>query len=118
MNKAISLLVLIHSMTKAEKRYFKLYSNLQEGDKVYLTLFALMEECSSVEEVTRRFGVDAGESSFDIAAFDITTGILDQLSTACCIYGAGMTSRPAFPTAWPRRRSFSAAACCRPRPKS
>ena len=48
MNKAISLLVLIHSMTKAEKRYFKLYSNLQEGDKVYLTLFALMEECSSV----------------------------------------------------------------------
>ena len=44
MNKAISLLVLIHSMTKAEKRYFKLYSNLQEGDKVYLTLFALMEE--------------------------------------------------------------------------
>ena len=59
MNKAISLLVLIHSMTKAEKRYFKLYSNLQEGDKVYLTLFALMEECSSVEEVTRRFGVDA-----------------------------------------------------------
>ena len=67
MNKAISLLVLIHSMTKAEKRYFKLYSNLQEGDKVYLTLFALMEECSSVEEVTRRFGVDAGESSFDIA---------------------------------------------------
>ena len=67
MNKAISLLVLIHSMTKAEKRYFKLYSNLQEGDKVYLTLFALMEECSSVEEVARRFGVDAGESSFDIA---------------------------------------------------
>ena len=29
MNKAISLLVLIHSMTKAEKRYFKLYSNLR-----------------------------------------------------------------------------------------
>ena len=46
MNKAISLLVLIHSMTKAEKRYFKLYSNLQEGDKVYLTLFALMEAVS------------------------------------------------------------------------
>ena len=47
MNKAISLLVLIHSMTKAEKRYFKLYSNLQEGDKVYLTLFALMEDRKS-----------------------------------------------------------------------
>ena len=113
MNKAISLLVLIHSMTKAEKRYFKLYSNLQEGDKVYLTLFALMEECSSVEEVTRRFGVDAGESSFDIAVKHLYKVVVD-----CRIYGAGMTSRPAFPTAWPRRRSFSAAACCRPRPKS
>ena len=79
MNKAISLLVLIHSMTKAEKRYFKLYSNLQEGDKVYLTLFALMEECSSVEEVTRRFGVDAGESSFDIAVKHLYKVVVDCL---------------------------------------
>lgn len=67
MNKAISLLVLVRSMTKAEKRYFKLYSNLQQGGKVYLRLFALMEESSSVEEVARRFGLDAGQSSFDIA---------------------------------------------------
>ena len=79
MNKAISLLVLIHSMTKAEKRYFKLYSNLQEGDKVYLTLFALMEECSSVEEVARRFGVDAGESSFDIAVKHLYKVVVDCL---------------------------------------
>ena len=79
MNKAISLLVLLHSMTKAEKRYFKLYSNLQEGDKVYLTLFALMEECSSVEEVTRRFGVDAGESSFDIAVKHLYKVVVDCL---------------------------------------
>lgn len=79
MNKAISLLVLIHSMTKAEKRYFKLYSNLQQGDKVYLTLFALMEECSSVEEVARRFGVDAGESSFDIAVKHLYKVVVDCL---------------------------------------
>lgn len=79
MNKAISLLVLIHSMTKAEKRYFKLYSNLQEGDKVYLTLFALMEECSSVEEITRRFGVGAGESSFDIAVKHLYKVVVDCL---------------------------------------
>ena len=75
MNKAISLLVLIHSMTKAEKRYFKLYSNLQEGDKVYLTLFALMEECSSVEEVIPAFlASSAGESSFDIAVKHLYKG--------------------------------------------
>lgn len=44
MNKATILLVLIRSMTKAEKRFLKLYSNLQDGDKVYLRLFDLMKE--------------------------------------------------------------------------
>ena len=43
MNKAIAMLGLVHSMKKAEKSYFKIYGNLQEGDKVYLALFALME---------------------------------------------------------------------------
>ena len=33
MNKATILLVLIRSMTKAEKRILKQYSNLQDGDK-------------------------------------------------------------------------------------
>lgn len=79
MNKAISLLVLIHSMTKAEKRYFKLYSNLQEGDKVYSMLFALMEECSAVEEVVRRFGLDAGDSNFDIAVKHLYKVVIDCL---------------------------------------
>lgn len=114
MNKAISLLVLIHSMTKAEKRYFKLYSNLQEGDKVYLTLFALMEECSSVEEVARRFGVDAGESSFDIAVKHLYKVVVDCLLHLRSRYDI----QTRFPTAWPRRRSFSAAAYCRRRPRS
>jgi len=67
MNKAITLLVLIHSMSKAEKRYLKLYSNLQEGDKGYLTLFTQMEESASIEEVARRFNREVRGSSFDIA---------------------------------------------------
>lgn len=79
MNKAISLLVLIHSMTKAEKRYFKLYSNLQEGDKVYLRMFSLMEECASVGDVARRFSLDAGESSFDIAVKHLYKVVVDCL---------------------------------------
>ena len=41
MNKAISLLVLIHSMTKAEKRYFKLYK-LPQMKKMILAAAALM----------------------------------------------------------------------------
>ena len=67
MNKATILLVLIRSMTKAEKRFLKLYSNLQDGDKVYLRLFDLMKECSSVEETARRFGREAEKCSFEIA---------------------------------------------------
>ena len=67
MNKAITLLVLIHSMSKAEKRYLKLYSNLQEGDKGYLTLFTQMEESASIDEVARRFNREVRGSSFDIA---------------------------------------------------
>lgn len=67
MNKAITLLVLIHSMSKAEKRFLKLYSNLQEGDKAYLALFSLMEECASIEEVTRRFNRTPRGSSFEIS---------------------------------------------------
>jgi len=30
---------LIHAMTKSEKRYFKLFSSGQSGDKEYINLF-------------------------------------------------------------------------------
>jgi len=34
---------LVQTLTKSEKRYFKLVCSLQEGDKAYLTLFDLLE---------------------------------------------------------------------------
>lgn len=42
MAKAASLILLVNSLTKAEKRYFKLYTSLQKGDKNYLDLFDLL----------------------------------------------------------------------------
>lgn len=79
MNKATILLVLIRSMTKAEKRFLKLYSNLQDGDKVYLRLFDLMKECSSVEETARRFGREAEKCSFEIAVKHLYKVVIECL---------------------------------------
>jgi len=42
MAKTSSLILLVNSLTKAEKRYFKLYTSLQKGDKNYLDLFDLL----------------------------------------------------------------------------
>ena len=38
------LILLIQSLTKAEKRYFRLYANLQSGEKNYLLLFDLINK--------------------------------------------------------------------------
>ena len=34
MSSTHTLIILVNSLTKTEKRYFHLYSNLQSGDKV------------------------------------------------------------------------------------
>ncbi len=80
MNKASSLLVLVRSMTRAEKRYFKLYSNIQKGDKLYMKLFDLIEECSSVEEVAERFAVQTGGGCFEMAVKHLYKQLIDTLT--------------------------------------
>ena len=47
MNNTYILLMLVNTLTKAEKRYFHLCANLQNGDKVYLTLFNLIDANTS-----------------------------------------------------------------------
>jgi len=107
MNKASSLLVLIRSMTKSEKRYFKLYSNIQEGDKLYMKLFTLLEACSSVEEAAERFAEETGGGSFDMAAkhlykilmeclghlrgrHDLRSRIFDRIAEADILFRCGL----------------------------
>ncbi len=43
MAKSDSLIELIHSLTKAERRYFKLFTALQKGNKDYLLLFTTID---------------------------------------------------------------------------
>lgn len=55
MNNTYILLMLVNTLTKAEKRYFHLCANLQNGDKVYLTLFNLIDANTSPEQLYTRF---------------------------------------------------------------
>ena len=51
MNSIHTLIILVNSLTKTEKRYFHLYSNLQSGDKVYISLFNLIDSNTSPEDL-------------------------------------------------------------------
>lgn len=55
MSKTVSSFLLVRSMTKAEKRYFRLYANLQGGPKIYGTLFELFDRSVSFEEALEAF---------------------------------------------------------------
>lgn len=46
MAKADMLGRLVNTLTKAEKRYFRLYSSMQQGDKDYVNLFDLLDKHS------------------------------------------------------------------------
>ena len=50
MKPSIELFNLIKSLTKSEKRFFKLSSSLQSGDKNYLKIFDFIESQSSYDE--------------------------------------------------------------------
>lgn len=45
-----NLFLLIKSLTKSEKRYFKLYMSVQKGEKNYLKLFNLLEKIDEYDE--------------------------------------------------------------------
>jgi hypothetical protein len=55
MAKTNSVSILIHALTKAEKRYFKLYATLQQGEKDYIALFDILEKDSNSESAKKLF---------------------------------------------------------------
>lgn len=79
MNKAIALLVLIKSLSKAEKRYFRLYSNIQGGEKIYFALFELFEAKTSADEIHRLFCLHHEGKSFEMAVKHLYKVVLDCL---------------------------------------
>ncbi|PSR55973.1 hypothetical protein AHMF7605_21965 [Adhaeribacter arboris] len=53
MSSFTALQALVHSLSKAEKRYFKLFCDLQTGNKIYFCLYQLLEKKEyGPEEIT------------------------------------------------------------------
>ncbi|MDR2125538.1 MAG: hypothetical protein LBP63_01740 [Prevotellaceae bacterium] len=81
MKKLTSLMILIESLSKAEKRYFRLFSNLQSGDKKYVYLFDLIVAHNSIDAVYTQFC-----KKYNSANFNITVKHLYQTVMDCLIY--------------------------------
>lgn len=79
MKKIELLIALIKSMSKSEKRYFKLYSNLQSGTKIYLFLFDLLEKMLPEEDIYEEFHKKYKDNNIEVAAKHLYTVILDCL---------------------------------------
>jgi hypothetical protein len=79
MQKVTSLMVLVASLTKAEKRYFRLYSSLQAGDKKYVDLFDLIEQHGAVDTVRSLFCAKYNSNSFNMAVKHLYQTIMDCL---------------------------------------
>ncbi|WP_287622517.1 hypothetical protein, partial [Parabacteroides sp.] len=79
MNNTYILLMLVNTLTKAEKRYFHLCSNLQNGDKVYLTLFNLIDANTSPEQLYTRFCQIQDGKSFETAVKHLYRVLLECL---------------------------------------
>ncbi|MDD4514025.1 hypothetical protein [Massilibacteroides sp.] len=74
-----SLLILVNSLTKAEKRHFTLLSGLQSGEKVYLSLFNLIDGNISDKELYALFCEKLPGKSYDMAAKHLYRNLLDCL---------------------------------------
>jgi hypothetical protein len=82
MAKISSLLLLVNSLSKGEKRSFKLLSALQDGQKDYLVLFALIEKGCKAEEIRNIFIKKRPKASYEATSkylFKVITDCLLQL---------------------------------------
>lgn len=59
------LISLVQSLTKSEKRYFKLYASRKHGSKAYLGLFELLESPIDSTEIKTKFDQIFKRSSYD-----------------------------------------------------
>ncbi|WP_455639579.1 hypothetical protein [Parabacteroides sp.] len=73
------LILLIQSLSKAEKRYFRLYTNLQSGEKSYLVLFNLIDNGTSPEMLYDSYCRLQEKKSFDMSVKHLYRVIMDCL---------------------------------------
>lgn len=77
--KLNQIILLIQSLSKAEKRYIRLCSNLQNGDKNYMLLYDLICEGFSPDQIFEKFCDEVNEKSFEMAAKHLYQVLLDSL---------------------------------------
>ena len=77
--KTNTLILLVHSLSKAEKRLFSLQAQLHDGDKVYLHLLELIEENKSAEDVYVAFTRNYPDKSYETAAKYLYKILMDCL---------------------------------------
>jgi hypothetical protein len=77
---------LIKSLSKTEKRYFKLYTQFQQGDKSYLKLFEIIDAQKTFNEkiISRKFLQKNNPSNFP----SLKKYLFDQLVASLKAYGA------------------------------
>lgn len=82
MSKTNTLLLLINSLTKGEKRYFKLYTSLQQGSKDYLYLFELLEKGpDTIAGIKEAFHLKKPKASYEA-----TSKYLYKIITDCMLH--------------------------------
>jgi hypothetical protein len=77
---------LVKSLSKTEKRYFKLYTQFQQGDKSYLKLFDIIDKQMSWDEkaLTKKFILKNKATNFPA----VKKYLFDQLIASIKSYGA------------------------------
>ncbi|OAQ39795.1 hypothetical protein A5893_09465 [Pedobacter psychrophilus] len=79
MIKNQSLVLLIKSLSKGEKRYFKLRSALQDGAKDYLHLFDLIERNNNYSDLKANYLSLKPQASFEVTSNYLFKLIMDAL---------------------------------------
>ncbi len=79
MHKLTQLFLLINTLSKAEKRHFKLSTNLQNGKKQYLYLFKKLDECETVDMAYRSFCRKYGKKKAETSARYLYDLLLETL---------------------------------------
>jgi hypothetical protein len=80
MPKTSTLILLVQSLSKAEKRYFSLFSSLQSGSKDYLTLYKILTTAEENQQTLKKtFKKTLPSSSFETALKHLYKVLTDSL---------------------------------------
>lgn len=76
------LFSLVKSLTKSEKRYFKMHTRFQEGNKVFMSLFEIIDRDKPVaEDVKRKLKKKFPEAVFEPASKHLYKALMRSLKS-------------------------------------